>query len=181
MICFRGLPGTHRRHSQRWKIICLWKSPRNSQGKDFMYFLWKRLLSAIYSPLVDTIRNSGCKLHLSTNVKMSDDCWLCLRLNSNLYYILVYILFSGQEAYEGTVWCIGPPTELLQLHSTGVKRNVPQILHPISTFQGLEIPSPLRRHNHQVALWISQKTSYSLEKSPLLLLPVQRLTESRVD
>lgn len=57
--------------------------------------------------------------------------------------LMQYVSSSGQEAHEGIVRCAGSPTELLQLHSTRIKRDVPQVLHPLPALQSPEIPSPL--------------------------------------
>lgn len=54
-----------------------------------------------------------------------------------------HFLWPGQEAHEGVVWCTGSSAELLQLHSSRIKRNVPQILHTLPAFQSPEVPSSL--------------------------------------
>lgn len=54
-----------------------------------------------------------------------------------------HFLWPGQEAHEGVVWRTGSSAELLQLHSSRIERNVPQILHPLPAFQSPEVPSSL--------------------------------------
>lgn len=42
---------------------------------------------------------------------------------------------TGQEAHEVSVRRSRSSAKLLQLHCSGVERNVPQILHPVSALQ----------------------------------------------
>lgn len=67
---------------------------------------------------------------------------------------------TGQEANKGPVWCAGPSSELLQVHSTGVQRDVPSLLHQAAALQSHQVPS---------AVQINGGPPTSLFKTPVIL------------
>lgn len=53
-------------------------------------------------------------------------------------------LLAGQEADKGPVRRAGPPPELLQVHSTGVQRDVPSLLHQAAALQSHQVPTAVQ-------------------------------------
>lgn len=51
---------------------------------------------------------------------------------------------AGQEAYQSPVRRAGPPPELLQVHGTGVQRDVPPLLHQAAALQSHKVPTAIQ-------------------------------------
>lgn len=82
---------------------------------------------------------------------------------------MFHLFSTGQETDEGIIRRAGSSTELLQLHSAGIKRNVPQVLHPLPAFQSPEIPPPVGGSRlAAVLLDISSKLDIGLIPRPPL-------------
>lgn len=62
---------------------------------------------------------------------MTDAHWLC-------------VLPTGQEADKGTVRRAGPSPELLQVHSAGIQRDVPSLLHQAAALQSHQVPTAVQ-------------------------------------
>lgn len=51
---------------------------------------------------------------------------------------------TGQEADKGPVWRTCSPPELLQVHGTGVQRDVPPLLHQAASLQSHQVPAAVQ-------------------------------------
>lgn len=67
---------------------------------------------------------------------------------------------TGQEADKGAVWCTGPSSELLQVHCTGVQRDVSTLLHQAAALQSHQVSTAIQIERGLLTVWL---------KSPMIL------------